>query len=571
MELFPFQEMALRAMLQKDLFLMICGRGLSKTFVAAMFCWFYSVFFPRVKIGILSKSFRQTKNLFKYIEDFAYRPEATLLDQCIIGKPVHTNDIWTMKIGTSEVIALPLGDGAKLRGYRFNVVIVDELMLMPESVINEVIMPFLSVNYDPVIRIKTEKKENELIAKGLMKEIDRTIFINPKFIGLSSASYKFDFLYKLYKGYVDKIMLQGDKDEFGKRVKTRGYGIIKFSYDVAPENLYNVEFIDKARSQMSEAQFMREYGAVFTDDSGGFFSKRKMEACTVEIGKEPTIEIVGEKDSKYILSIDPSFSKAQSSDHYAMGLFKLNEMKRTATLVHNYAIAGGQLQDHMRYFAYLLQYFNVVYVIIDQTGHWFVDECNASVIFSKYNLHLDFFEADFENVDYMKGLSVSKDSYNLKTKTICHSQRFSPDWIRSANEKLSAAFDHQTMWFAAPAFKEKFEELKKIDIPLDELVYDNVGEPLKGLAKRADFIEHQTDLIDLVKSETALIEVKPSAAGTTQTFQLPQSLRRSDSPDKARKDNYTTLLLGNYAVRSYYDMCYTPLEEHHSFQPFFIR
>lgn len=570
-ELFPFQEMALRGMLQKDFFLMICGRGLSKTFIAAVFCWFYCVFYPNVKIGILSKSFRQTKNLFKYIEDQAYKREATLLEQCIISKPTHQNDIWTMKIGSSEIVALPLGDGAKLRGYRFNVVIVDELMLMPENVINEVILPFLSVNYDPVRRGKIEKRENELVAQGLMKESDRTEFINPKFIGLSSASYKFEFLYKLYKGYVNLIMNSAGKDELGNKVKTKGYGIIKFAYDVAPPNLYNMEFIEKARAQMSEAQFSREYGAVFTDDSGGFFSKRKMDACTIEVGKEPTIEIVGEKTAKYILAIDPSFSKAASSDHYAMGLLKLNEDKRSATLVHNYAIAGGNLQDHMRYFSYLLRHFNIVYVIIDQAGHWFVDECNASVIFSRHNLHLDFFESDFENVDFMKGLRIAKDSYDLNTKKICHSQRFSPDWVRMANEQLAAAFDHKTIWFAAPAFKEKFEALKKADIPLDELVYDNVGEQLTGLAKKSGFIEHQTDLIDLVKDETALIEIRRSATGTAQSFQLPQNLRRSDSPDKARKDNYTTLLLGNWAARCYYNLFYTHIEEYSSFQPFFIR
>ena len=88
--------------------------------------------------------------------------------------------------------------------------------------------------------------------------------------------------------------------------------------------------------------------------------------------------------------------------------------------------------------------------------------------------------------------------------------------------------------------------------------------------KTRDTRNNQTDLIDLVKDETALIEVKLSAAGTSQTFQLPQNLRRSDSPDKARKDNYTTLLLGNWGVICYYNMFYTQLEEVHSFVPFFI-
>ena len=38
-----------------------------------------------VDIGILSKSFRQAKMIFKKIEDIAAKPEAKYLSQCITG------------------------------------------------------------------------------------------------------------------------------------------------------------------------------------------------------------------------------------------------------------------------------------------------------------------------------------------------------------------------------------------------------------------------------------------------------------------------------------------------------
>ncbi len=59
------------------------------------------------------------------------------------------NDEWVMEIGRSSIRALPLGDGEKLRGFRFQRMIIDELLLMPEKIYNEVIIPFLSVVENP--------------------------------------------------------------------------------------------------------------------------------------------------------------------------------------------------------------------------------------------------------------------------------------------------------------------------------------------------------------------------------------------------------------------------------------
>jgi hypothetical protein len=44
--------------------------------------------------------------------------------------------------------------------------------------------------------------------------------------------------------------------------------------------------------------------------------------------------------------------------------------------------------------------------------------------------------------------------------------------------------------------------------------------------------------------------VKSTAKGT-QTFDLPQHLKRSTSAHRARKDNYTTLMLANWGLKSY--------------------
>ena len=49
-------------------------------------------------------------------------------------------------------------------------------------------------------------------------------------IGLSSASYKFEYLYKLYQAYENMIFNPGAKNQ-GRRC------IMQFSYDAAPKAL----------------------------------------------------------------------------------------------------------------------------------------------------------------------------------------------------------------------------------------------------------------------------------------------------------------------------------------------
>jgi len=565
-ELLSLQRLMVRAMFQKDFFLAICSRGMSKSWTAAVFCFLYALFEPNSRIGILSKTFRQSQIVFRYIEEFANSPEGVLLRQCFQKEPSHKNEIWRMELGSSTIVCLPLGEAGKLRGFRFSVVVIDELLLLPKDVVQEVILPFLRPSVDPVKHAKIEKEENYLISKGFMKEEDRTIFANPKFIGLSSASYHFEFLYELYKSYKDKIYNVDN-------VVSQRYGIMQLAYEtVSHTKIYNPNFINEMKSSMSQQAFEREFGSLFTDDSGGYFSKKKMEECTVRPGNDPTIEIDGDPKRKYILAIDPSWSKSEASDHFAMSVLKLNEENRTGTLVHNYAVAGGQMQDHMTYLRYILEHFNIVFVIIDHAGRWFLEDANLSTIFAEAKITLDFIDTDFMDDDYALALHKAKNSYNSVLRRIAYAQYFSPPWIRRANEMLAASFDHKKILFAAPAINDRFKSMiNSTKVPVDTLRYNPKKDDLEDRARLADFIEHQVYLIDETKNEIALIQLTSESDSAVHKFRLPVNVRKSDSPNKPRRDNYTSLLLGNWAMKCYYDMVYAPPPQKDSFVPFFVR
>ena len=97
-----------------------------------------------------------------------------------------------------------------------------------------------------------------------------------------------------------------------------------------------------------------------------------------------------------------------------------------------------------------------------------------------------------------------------------------------------------------------------------------LSEKMTKEAKMIDFVEHQSDMLELTKVECALIQITTTTQGT-QTFDLPPNLRRQSGRDKARKDSYSALVLGNWMVKTYFDiMNFKPREVEITFTPMFI-
>jgi hypothetical protein len=568
-KLFPFQHMAVKAMFETDYFLGVWSRGMSKSFTTAVFAYLDAIFHQGVEIGILSKSFRQAKMIFKKIEDIAAKPEAEYLAQCITKKSKN-NDEWLMEIGESRIRALPLGDGEKLRGFRFHRIIIDEFALMPERIYNEVIIPFLSVVGNPTQREDLYNAESQLIKVGKMKEEDRHAWPNNKLIALSSASYKFEYMYKVYEQFEDLI------DKGSKSASSAHRTIMHFSYDCAPKRLYDQNLIEQAKSSMSQSQYDREFGSVFTDDSSGYFKTSKMAACTLRDGETPNVEVRGEVGAKYILAFDPSWAESESSDDFAMSVFKLDDDKQMGTLVHAYALSGANLKQHIYYFYYLLNHFNIVSIVGDYNGGvQFLNAANESALFKKNNLKINCMNTNFDDVEnYQKSLLAGKQEYDLKSKTICYLRKPTSQWIRRANELLQANFDHKRILFASRAIDDAYNEQRRKKIPIKKIQFLRNSEMLgvqSDSSKMIDFVEHQFDMLNLTKTECALIQINSSPSGN-QTFDLPRTLKRQTGPEKTRKDSYSALLLGNWMIKLYYDIMAVEAEKVvATFTPMFIK
>jgi len=549
-----YQEITLKAFFNRNFSMCIWGRGCGKSFIAAVYCFLQCVFEPRTKILIAGPTFRTARFIFNNLEKIVESKEAQMLAHAF-GAKSKRNDQFEWRINDGTITAISLS-GEKIRGFRANILVLDEFLLLPEDTIKTVLMPFLVAPQDMAERIKIREIEDGLIKKGDMKEEDRIKFENnSKMIALSSASFSFENLFKTYKEWMNNI--------YSEDIQQSSYFISQMAFDSIPSDMIDSTVIEEAKAGgSSNSSFQREYCAQFTDGSDSYFSAKKMHDCTIPDGEKQHSLIKGEPDKNYILAIDPSFSNSPSSDYFAMSVLELDdEKKNESTLVHSYAVAGGDLKDHIKYLHYLVTHFHIILLIIDNAGYQFIDSANEAELFRDSRINLKFFDfnSDKKGTDYQKVLLNAKRQYNEKEGTICFKQLFSSTFLREANEYLQASIDHKRIWFGSrsAACGSFFDKLSAQAVPLKLMPYENKG----------DLIEFQDDMIYQTRKQCALVEVKTTAKGI-QTFDLPQHLKRSTSSNRARKDNYTTLMLGNWAVKCYNDIKNTKQEQiNHTFTP----
>lgn len=575
-QLAPYQEVNLKGMLNRNYAMCVWGRGIGKTFTAAVYCILQTIFEPNTNILIAGPTFRTARFIFNHIEKIADSPDARLLFQAL-GAKSKRSDEFEWRINGGSIRAIPL-NGEKIRGFRANILVIDEFLLMPEDIVKNVLMPFLVAPQDMKERIKIRTLEDQLIRKGAMKENERIVFENnSKMIALSSASYTFENLFKTYSEWSNKIYTFDQENKTGTlKVKENdddeldgSYFISQMAWDSIPEYMIDKKIIKLAASEETRsASFQREYCAQFTDGSDSYFSAKKMQLCTIPDGEEPTMLLTGKKDRKYILAIDPNFSNSPTADYFAMSVLELDPdpQKRECTLVHGYGVAGKDLKDHIKYLYYILKNFNIEMILIDYAGYQFIEAANEHELFrrDKIELKMFTFESDKDGIEYEQQVKEARKGYNKEIGRIVFSQYFTTDFIRKANEWLQGCIDYKKLWFAsrinpnASAFTKAISsgiDIKLLGLDSDEGIGEHIDQQ--------DFIVYDT------KKQCASIEVKSTAKGV-QAFDLPQSFKHDTTPTRPRKDNYTALMLGAWAVKSYHDIMNAPAENNATFTPFAV-
>lgn len=561
-KLAAYQEIHLKAMMNRNFNMCVFGRGCGKSFMAAVFCFLQCVFEPNTKILIAGPTFRTARFIFNNLEKIVQSPGAELLAQCF-GAKTKRNDQFEWQINNGSIVAIPL-NGEKIRGFRANILVLDEFLLLPEEIVKNVLMPFLVAPQNMKERMEIREFEDKLISEDLMQEKDRMVFENTsKMIALSSASYTFENLYKTYLEWCEKIN-SADKGE-------ATYFVSQMSYEALPEEMIDKTIIEEAQAGgSSHSGFLREYCAQFTDGSDSYFNAKKMEECTLKTGEKPHTLMKGDPKKKYILGIDPNMSDSPNADYFAMAVMEYDEEKKQGILVHTYA-GLGNLKNHVNYLYYIMKNFNIVFMIIDNAGaDTFLSACNESSLFKQDKIEIKTidFDSDTEGADYDMMIKNAKNQYNFENKRIAFNQVFTSNFIRKANEYLQACIDYKKVWFASRTASDEasFNETIGLNVPIDLMKTED-----KKDWTILDFIENQDDFIYQTKKQCVLIEHSTTSRGT-QSFDLPQHLKRSSSANKARKDNYSAFMLANWAVKCYNDIMLTQIiEVQPTFSPIMIR
>jgi len=566
MRLLPQQEIVLKSLFARDTALIVAGRGFGKSTIIAMFCCLYPIFYPNSKICLISANFRGARRIFEAAEKMVKGPFAYMLQECFPTEPRRLNDIisWKLENG-SEVFALPLSNGEGLRGTRASAVFVDEGLLISQEIQENVIRPFLTAKQNFLEEAQMKEREDELIKAGLITETDRISFPRNKYLVCSSASYDFDYLYKTFQSNIK--MITDDKIVRTKDDST--YVVIRSSYESLPKD----SFIDMTQINAAKADggeetdyFKREYQARFTVGGSSYFNMKKVADCTVRAGEFPTTMLRGRKNHQYILTIDPSYSSSKNSDFFAMGVYELVPDSRRIILVHSYGRAGMTLNDHYKYLVYLLTHFNIVWLGIDASGTEFIDSFNESVIAADKGIKLGTLTADLKSDEYIKELRILKNEYNQTTRNIVYPQPFSGDTIRRMNEYLQAGINAEKVWFASLLQVNENAFNNAMRHRPDAQITNKHGKPIDT----EEQIYEQDSWIHETQKQLSLIEVKSTALGTMQ-FDLPSHIKNSTKDDRARRDNYTCMLMAYTASKYYFDMLFTEVEEIQStFEPFAI-
>ena len=386
LELAIFQLSSLQILFRYPFPMLIASRGLSKSWMLAVFLLTKSLLLQGHKSVIVGAAFRQSKIIFEYMETI-WNNAPVLQDICGAGSgPKRATDMWTFKIGHSIVNALPLGNGDKIRGQRGNTTIVDEFQSVPEMIYEVVVGGFSSVSSSPAQNVKRYAQMKYLQDQGVdVNEEDNLvaggIYRGNQSVIAGTGDWGFKHFAKYWKRYKGIIESQGDKEKLRQIFKGKldpdfnwkDYAIIRIPIELAPPGFMEEKHVLRQQATVHSTIFNQEYGATFPEDSDNFYRMSIIQACVTDNPIElPSgrvqfrAALTGERGKKYIYGVDP----ASESDNFAIVILELNEdhtrvvfcwttdRQRHMDMVKNhstketafYSYAARKIRDLMRVF-----------------------------------------------------------------------------------------------------------------------------------------------------------------------------------------------------------------------------
>lgn len=339
-DIHPFQNAILKTLYDHPFPMLIASRGSSKSWMLALFDILYCLCHQNTKSVIAGAGFRQSRLVFEYIENFWNNGHVL---RSVIGKQSanafsKASDCWTFKMGRSITRAIPIGDGKKVRGFRANLLFLDEFQSQNPEIYETVLSGFGATSSDPVKAVKHlakiefykqlgqwEKASELAAAKG--------ININKQIIS-GTADYEFGHFFKYFDQYRTIINSGGDQDELKKylsdkvkKINHKNFAIVRLPVELLPEGFMDPENISRSELTLPHNLFINEFGACFSSDSDGFYKASLVQSCVtnppIERPSGPvsfSASLRGSLRHKYYYGIDP----AQTKDNFAIVILEIH-------------------------------------------------------------------------------------------------------------------------------------------------------------------------------------------------------------------------------------------------------
>jgi len=298
------------------------------SFLMALYCVLRCILVPGTKIVVVGAAFRQSKIIFEYMETL-WR-NSPILRSIFNGNddgPRRDVDRCTIRLGDSWTIAVPMGDGSKIRGLRAHIIIADEFASISPDIYETVVSGFAAVSASPIQNVKEEAKKDALKEAGLWNTELENLNVKKgnQAIISGTADYDFKHFASYWKRYKQIIESKGDinkltelfNGEVPDNFNWQDYSIIRIPYELIPKGFMDDKQVSRAKATIHTSIYNMEYAACFVKDSEGFFRRSLIESCVVSnnaiiINEEPIIfdaVTQGDSSKNYVYGIDPASEK----------------------------------------------------------------------------------------------------------------------------------------------------------------------------------------------------------------------------------------------------------------------
>jgi len=563
-ELHPMQVLILQEFWIRSFPMYIASRGWGKSFLLALYSLLRCTFYPGTKIVIVGAAFRQSKIIFEYMETM-WR-NSPILRSIYNGNddgPRRDVDRCTIRLGDSWTIAVPMGDGSKIRGLRAHIIIADEFASISPDIYETVVSGFAAVSASPIQNVKEQAKRAAMLEAGLWNEdleILNTKMGNQAIIS-GTADYSFKHFAQYWNRYKGIIESKGNKQKLEELFKGeipdnfnwKDYSIIRIPYELIPKGFMDDKQVSRAKATIHSGIYNMEYGACFTADSNGFFKRSLIESCVVTeqnpvvINTTPIIFdpiTVGNASKQYVYGIDPASEQDNFSiiilevyqDHarvvYCWTTNRTNFKDRQKTgLVKEYDFYGFCARKIRN----LMKTFPCSRIGMDaQGGGVAIEEAlhDPSKLEEGETLL-------WPIINYDK----SKDTDDQPGQHLIELVQFAKaDWTSQANHGLRKDLEDKTLLFP------RFDSLTL------GLALDSEGKDILG----TDLTDNLYDTLSECILEIEELKNELTTIVMTQTSTGPNARDRWDTPEvkmpngkkgRLRKDRYSSLVIANMLAR----------------------